>query len=138
MPKLAFGGGGSGLLPEGTYSVFATEIEYGVTKNGFDQVRAIWQVAGGVYANRTFLTYFNSGMGSIDSYLAACDIQRDDDGNWNVEDDGSDVIGVLVNANLTHNTNPKDDKTYPNTNDFLPNDPIGARFTGDLSQDDEF
>lgn len=134
MPVIPFSGGG--LLPEGQYTVFATEVSPGESSGGHYQLTVDFQVADGPYTNRTFRQWLNAAMGSVDSLLGACGVDRDDDGNWVVDDAWEDVVGVLVTANVTHNT--YQGNTNLRVNDFLPNDPIGARFEGTAAEDDQF
>ncbi len=134
MPKLAFGGGG--LIDAGQHSVFAINVELGQSSGGFTQLTVDFQVASGQFVGRTFRQWLNAGMGNIDSLLGACDLPRDDAGDWVYSEDWSEVIGVLVVANATHET--FEGKTNLRVNDFLPNDPIGARFEGTAAEDDQF
>lgn len=134
MPVIPFSGGG--LIPEGLYTVFVTSVSPGETSGGHYQLEVDFQVADGVYANRTFRLWLNVAMGNVDSLLAACDVPRDADGNWVVSEDWGDVIGVLIGANVFHDT--FEGRTNVRVNEFEPNDPIGERFEGTAAEDDDF
>ena len=136
MPVIQFGGGG--LLPEDVYTVFAYDAKFGSSSGGFPQITVDFQILGGDYNGRTVRGWLinGNGMTQLDELLAACGVERGDDGNWHLSDDFNEVNGVLLQVALEDNEWEGRVNSRPVA--FLPNDPIGQRYEDFGTEDDDF
>ncbi len=136
MPVIQFGGGG--LLPDDVYTVFAYGAEFGSSSGGFPQIQVDFQIVGGDYNGRTVRSWLvnANGFTQLDEFLAACGVEREDDGNWHLSDDFNEVNGVLLQVVLEQKE--FNERINERVVALLPGDPIGQRYEDFGTEDDDF